>query len=407
MNTTAMGVLTGIAAIVAAAPAAWGQAQSTCSFDPATATVTVTAKGTAADLRAIVSTGAIRFDGVQCGTATVTNTDTIRIVGTDHSNVAMLTGTFAPGLTPEADGASEIEIEIDMGADADRLEVYLGGGNNTLLMTSTGIDVGEDGDEDIHSATVERIIIDGRGGRDVIDASDYVSTPTGGRLDIFGGAGDDRLTGSFKGNNLYGQEGNDTLYGGDGIDELYGGPGNDTMFGGPGNDKFYAEATLDGNDVLRGGPGEDRAYYQLRTSPLNITVGNGLADDGEAGEADEVDTEDATAGSGDDVLVGSNRANSLDGREGDDEIHGGPGNDSVFGGGGNNILFGDGGADLVSGSDGNDVLTGGAGADTISGSEGDDLIFNADAYADTVLCGDGTMDDAEPDPLDTFNACEL
>ena len=226
--------IAGIAVSIAWAGTAAAQVPSVCAFDAATATVTVTAKGAAADLRAVKTTGQIRLDGVQCGTATVNNTDTIHIVGTTRSNTAMLTGVFAPGLTPEADGSSEIEIDIDMGGDVDGLLVFLGAGHNKLVMTATGIDVDLDGDEDIYTAPVDTIVIDGGGGNDVIDASAYTSTPpNGGKVDLYGGAGDDRLFGTSRANYLYGQDGDDTLYGGDGTDRLFGGPGNDDQYGGP------------------------------------------------------------------------------------------------------------------------------------------------------------------------------
>jgi Ca2+-binding RTX toxin-like protein len=398
-----------VVAVVTWAVHARAQVASTCSFDAATATMTVTAKGAAADLRALKSTGVIRLDGVPCGTATVYNTDTIHVLGTSRSNTLMLTGSFAPGLTPEADGSSEIEIDIDMGGDVDWLWVFLGAGNDRLVMTGTGIDVGLDGDEDIYTAPVDTIYIDGGDGDDIIDASAYTSTPTtGGKLDLYGGPGNDKLTGTVRPNYLYGQDGDDTLYGGDGIDRLYGGPGNDILYGGPGNDRFFAEPTLDGNDILRGGTGSDMADYGARTNPLNLTLGNGAADDGEAGEADDIvnDVEDARGGSGDDVLVGNSRNNTLIGEDGDNEIHGGAGNDILQGDIGADILFGDDGNDFLSGSSGNDTLTGGAGSDTIYGHEGDDLIFNADGEADTVFCDIG-IDDAEPDPLDTLDRCEL
>jgi Ca2+-binding RTX toxin-like protein len=393
------------------APAS-ARAAATCAFDPATATVTVNVGGATANLLAVKVSGQIRLNGTACGAATVSNTDAIQVNGTASVDTVSLTGSFTPGLTPEADGASEIEMSFALAGSADVVTVNLGSGNNRLTMTASGIDVGGDLDEDITTAGIDTLVIDGQGGNDIIDASAYTGTPVGGHTTFHGGPGNDRITGTELRDQLYGDDGDDTLYGLGARDRMVGGMGDDLMFGGAGNDEFWAEPTLDGADVMRGGADGGRANYELRTAPVNLTLGNGLADDGEAGEGDniEADVTNATGGSGDDVLIGSSRANSLDGRRGNDEIHGGAGDDILRGEWGDDSLFGDDGDDILNGESsldqtGNDVLTGGDGSDVLYGDRGDDLFFNADAFADQVYCGDG-IDDPEPDPLDTFSQCE-
>jgi Ca2+-binding RTX toxin-like protein len=69
----------------------------------------------------------------------------------------------------------------------------------------------------------DRIVINGLGGDDVINASGLA---TGILLTANGGDGDDVLIGGA---------GNDTLTGGAGDDVLIGGPGQDILDGGPGN----------------------------------------------------------------------------------------------------------------------------------------------------------------------------
>ena len=64
--------------------------------------------------------------------------------------------------------------------------------------------------------------------------------------------------------------------------------------------------------------------------------------------------EHAVAGQGDDVIVGNDVGNRLEGRAGNDILVGGPGND------------------LLAGNDGNDTLTGGPGADRLRGGAGND-----------------------------------
>jgi Ca2+-binding RTX toxin-like protein len=76
----------------------------------------------------------------------------------------------------------------------------------------------------------DRIVINGLGGDDVIQASGL----TGILLTANGGDGDDVLVGSA---------GNDTLTGGAGDDVLIGGPGQDILDGGPGNNISIQSAT--------------------------------------------------------------------------------------------------------------------------------------------------------------------
>ena len=82
---------------------------------------------------------------------------------------------------------------------------------------------------------------------------------------------------------------------------------------------------------------------------------------------------DAFGGAGDDILLGSAAANSLDGGWGRDVIRGGAGQDTLNGG------------------DGDDVLDGGTGADVMTGGMGDD-VFLIDNPGDTAveLAGQGT-----------------
>ena len=83
---------------------------------------------------------------------------------------------------------------------------------------------------------------------------------------------------------LSGGAGNDTLIGGGGGDSLNGGPGNDSIMGNGGDD------TIDGgtgSDFMSGGDGNDTVTYASRTNGVYVGIGT-LADDGEAGEKDNV-----------------------------------------------------------------------------------------------------------------------
>ncbi|MFA9269915.1 MAG: hypothetical protein ACEQSX_04040 [Baekduiaceae bacterium] len=172
---------------------------------------------------------------------------------------------------------------------------------------------------------------------------------------ITGTPGDDVLVGTDAPAEdvICGLGGNDTAYGIGGDDVLRGGPGNDTLYGGAGDDDLVGEGgddTLDGQlgaDLLDGGDGLDTALYASRSAPVAVTLNPGSPADGEIGEGDQVNTEHATGGSGDDRLTGSGKANVLIGGPGNDRLLGGDGKDSLYGGSGNDLLDGQGFKELM------------------------------------------------------------
>ena len=79
-------------------------------------------------------------------------------------------------------------------------------------------------------------------------------------IQVFGQDGNDTITlneanGALPAANLFGGNGNDTLTGGSGNDQLFGQAGNDTLLGKGGVDLLFGGA---GNDVLTGGTGDDQ-----------------------------------------------------------------------------------------------------------------------------------------------------
>src|SRR4051812_25541811 len=98
--------------------------------------------------------------------------------------------------------------------------------------------------------------------------------------------------------------------------------------------------------------------------------------------------------SGDDNLKGSNRADTMQMRGGDDVANGGAGDDRMFGGAGDDRLNGGVGDDRMNGGAGDDVLTDDRGTDRFSGGAGDDRITARDRRGrnharDIVDCGGG------------------
>ena len=158
--------------------------------------------------------------------------------------------------------------------------------------------------------------------------NDVLLAATAGQ-EVFGLAGNDRLTGRGGPDRLVGGEGADTLLGAEGIDQLWGGAGNDSLDGGAANDELFAE----GPDL----PEQDGIFAR-----------NTLA-----------------GGDGDDSLWGADGRESLDGGIGADWLYGGVGLDTLLGGEG---------ADTILGGDGADLIEGGAGADSIDAGAGDDTV---------------------------------
>ena len=84
------------------------------------------------------------------------------------------------------------------------------------------------------------------------------------------------------------------------------------------------------SDSLTGGGGADIVDYTSRTAPLHIDL-DGVADDGAAGEHDNVaaDVTVVNSGSGNDILVGSGIHNILSGGGGNDRLNGAGNNDTA------------------------------------------------------------------------------
>lgn len=113
-------------------------------------------------------------------------------------------------------------------------------------------------------AQVGRIVIFGGSGNDKLK----VPTNLGLAFEIYGGAGDDTITGGSLADILDGGLGNDKITGGGGDDLVRGGGGNDMLDGGAGNDLLLGGDGVDqllggaGRDVLIGGIGADKLSGQ-------------------------------------------------------------------------------------------------------------------------------------------------
>ena len=84
----------------------------------------------------------------------------------------------------------------------------------------------------------------GQGGNDTITLNEANGALP--RANLFGGAGNDTLTGGSGGDQLFGQAGNDTLLGRGGFDLLFGGADNDTLTGGDATTRSSASRVTTG-----------------------------------------------------------------------------------------------------------------------------------------------------------------
>ncbi|WP_456389583.1 calcium-binding protein [Profundibacter sp.] len=115
---------------------------------------------------------------------------------------------------------------------------------------------------------------------------------------------------------------------------------------------------------------------------------------------DEADTFDGGAGNdridggdGDDALSGGDGQDTLIGGNGNDTLIGGTSvndlRDTIYGGAGNDTIDGGYGNDELRGDAGNDTIAGGFGADRVIGGTGDDVLTGS-ALGDEIFGGDGS-----------------
>lgn len=243
---------------------------------------------------------------------------------------------------------------------------------------------------------------------------------TDGNNTLNGGAGVDIL---------YGLGGSDTLSGNDGDDSLIGGTDSDTLVGGRGDDTYWfaredgydtidnrADDHIGAADTIRFADGiaaGDVAVSRSQFGDLDFMVGNGrvrvsgyylensakidkvVFSDGSV--LQQSDFEDliymAPPTFGDDILTGSERADTMRGLSGDDTISGLGGDDILYGGEGHDILYGGAGNDTLIGGtndftyEDDDTLVGGEGSDT--------YVFGNNSRLDSITESDGKPGDID------------
>lgn len=127
---------------------------------------------------------------------------------------------------------------------------------NQVIVWANGAQLGQ------FAVAIAGLVVDGRDGNDIILVSHQVHSNAelyggAGNDVISGGSGDDRLFGEGGCDILLGHSGNDLLDGGDGDDLLFGGLGADVLLGGDGDDWLFGGP---GVDHLDGGAGRNRLF---------------------------------------------------------------------------------------------------------------------------------------------------
>ncbi|WP_237155050.1 calcium-binding protein [Oryzibacter oryziterrae] len=270
--------------------------------------------------------------------------------------------------------------------------IISGSAKNDVLVGSKYNDIiyGKAGYDELYGQFGNDVLIGGASGKDdsgVVgdylnggpgtDTASYVSSSLAVTVDLndysknSGGdaAGDildsiENLTGSQKGDSLYG-----TAY----SNFLSGLAGNDKLFGREGND-YLSVGT--GIDTASGGPGLDIVSYQDVVGPVTVNLANAAANTGEAKNDTFISIEGVRGSVGNDTLIGDSGDNILQGYRGNDKLSGGAGDDT---------LRGDSGRDTLTGGTGKDKFvfdsnTGGADKITDFASSVDKIVFTVSKF---------------------------
>src|SRR5215218_7933133 len=230
-------------------------------------------------------------------------------------------------------------------------------------------------------ANTAQIQVFGLGGNDTLTLNEANGALP--RANLFGGAGNDTLTGGSGNDMLFGQAGNDTLLGKGGTDFLFGGADNDTLTGGDGDDQVFGES---GNDRMIWNPGDDTDLNEGGdgNDTVEVNGGNGAEQFTTTANGARVRFDRVTPAPFA-IDIGTSEKLTLNANGGDDShsatgnlatliaitVDGGAGNDTLLGSNGADFLLGGDGTDFVDGQQGNDTALLGAGDDTFQWDPGD------------------------------------
>jgi Ca2+-binding RTX toxin-like protein len=200
----------------------------------------------------------------------------VTTAGVDGFQMLTLTvpGGFIGG-TPEPDGHSEIEMQVDLGPAPNAFSLWTarggGEGSNYFVITASGeVDWTGDGDADITVAdgSVSRWHVTSGPGNDFVRSA----LEAGSALQVSAGRDDDDVKLGASTDSVYGMAGNDTLVTDSGDDVIHGDGGRDLIRAGAGNDQVTGGW---GRDTVYGGKGDDQ-FWVLDGTKDFVTCGPGF-----------------------------------------------------------------------------------------------------------------------------------
>lgn len=302
------------------------------------------------------------------------------------------------------------------------LHSYLKMGVKVNLQTGKGEGGAAEGDRYVNIENIE-----GSRHDDVLigDKQDNILHGGEGNDEIYGAGGNDILNGGAGSNILYGEDGDDIFVLGDGSNKIFGGLGDDIisyehakkgvkidMVAGIsavtaiyqdsfseienvrgsnfadviiGNDGDNIISSLDGDDIVSAGAGNDRIiggegsdkidggagydfvdYSREARKAININLAKKVFKGGFAEGDQLINVENIIATKFDDILIGDDNNNQLNGLGGDDNLYGGAGNDILIGGSGKNHLYGEDGNDIFFLGEGENHVKGGSGVNGVN-----------------------------------------
>lgn len=284
----------------------------------------------------------------------------------DGRDVPTVTATFSAGALTVFGDNLDNSIQVSRNAAGQLLvnggAVKITGGTSTVANTSL-------------------IQVFGQGGNDTITLNEANGALPASNL--FGGAGNDTLTGGSGADLLFGQAGNDVLLGKGGADFLFGGAENDTLTGGDADDQVFGEA---GNDRMVWNPGDDTDLNEGGAGTDTVEVNGGNGDEkftvtaiGTRVRFDRIEPAPfrLDIGTSEKLVLNANGGNDMSSATGNlaalinITVDGGTGNDTLLGSNGNDTIFGGDGDDFVDGQQGNDIVLLGAGNDVFQWDPGD------------------------------------
>ena len=288
------------------------------------------------------------------------------LAGTTVSASAAVTATFSSGTLSVFGDSLNNNMTVSRNAAGQILvnggAVSVAGGTPTVANTAL-------------------IQVFGQGGNDVITLSEVNGALPLAHL--FGGAGNDVLTGGSGNDQLFGESGTDTLLGKGGFDLLFGGNEADTLTGGDADDQAFGQS---GDDHMIWNPGDDTDLNEggAGTDTVEVNGGNGAEQftttaNGTRVRFDRLNPAPFS------IDIGTSEKLKLNANGGDDSysatgnlaaligitVDGGTGNDNLLGSNGVDLLLGGDGNDFVDGQQGNDTGLLGAGDDTFQWDPGD------------------------------------